>query len=153
MCRNTSAPFCFSPCVFQHPLTCDPVAHTRLELDFQTYSQPSVNLLNKDLQLSPSASEILNTIIHMNVFGNIEKKLHIAGSHLDDGAEPAGVSHIADADRPVVLSDPVCWAAHLCLDLASLPLHPRCVLLSADLQAPGAQCSLGFKAVASHVRF
>lgn len=85
----------------------------------------------------------------------LEKKQtpHIAGSHLDDGAEPAGVSHIADADRPVFLSDPVCWAAHLCLDLASLPLHPRCVLLGADLQAPGAQRSLGFKAVASRVGF
>lgn len=78
----------------------------------------------------------------MNVFGKIKKKkLYTAASHLDDGAEPAGVSHIADADGPVVLSDPVCRAAHLCLDLTSLPLHPRCVLLGADLQAPGAQCS------------
>lgn len=46
MCRNISAPFYFSPCVFQAQLTCDCVAYTRLELDFQTckqstFSQPS----------------------------------------------------------------------------------------------------------------
>lgn len=70
-----------------------------------------------------------------------KKKLWIPDFNLDDGTEPAGVSHIADADGPIVLSDPVCWAAHLCLDLTSLPLHPGCILLSADLQAPGAQCS------------
>lgn len=74
-----SAPFYFSPCVFQDPLTRDPVAHTRLELVFQTrkqstFSQPSVNLPNKVGQLNPSASEILNTVIHMNVFGKIKKK-------------------------------------------------------------------------------
>lgn len=70
----------------------------------------------------------------------------IPHSHLDDGAEPAGVSDIANADGPVVLTDPVCRAAHLCLDLTSLPFHSRCVLLSADLQTPAAHCIPGLKA-------
>lgn len=80
-----------------------------------------------------------------------KEALDSTGSHLNDGAEPAGVSHIADADRPVVLSDPVCWAAHLCLDFTSLPLHPRCVLLSTDLQAPGAQWAAVSKKMYWHV--
>ncbi|KAK0145814.1 hypothetical protein N1851_015262 [Merluccius polli] len=33
--------------------------------------------------------------------------------HLDDSAEPAGVPHVADADRPVLLADPVCGDCRL----------------------------------------
>lgn len=123
----------FLPVYFQDPLTCDPAAHTRLKLD----SQPSANLPNR--------------VGCSYVCVRKDKKLYISRSHLDDGAEPASVSHVTDADGPVVLSDPVCRAAHLCLDLTSLPLHPCCVLFSADLQAPEAQCSPGLKAVASCV--
>lgn len=59
-----------------------------------------------------------------------------ADSHLYYGTEPAGVSHIANAHRPVVLTDPVCRAAHLILAFVSFPLHSCCILLCAGLQSP-----------------
>lgn len=57
-------------------------------------------------------------------------------SHLYDSTEPAGVPHIANAHRPVVLTDPVCRAAHLILGLVSFPLHSCCILLCTGLQSP-----------------
>lgn len=55
------------------------------------------------------------------------REIRIIGSRshptdLNDGAEPARVSHITDADGPVVLADPVCGATHV--GLTFTPLHP-----------------------------
>lgn len=57
-------------------------------------------------------------------------------SHLDDSTEPTGVSYVPDPHGTLVLTDPVGRAAHLTLGLASLPLHPGGIFLSAGLQSP-----------------
>lgn len=76
------------------------------------------------LWISSSCGTYVEIQVQLERLGEI--RIIGSGSHgppdLNDGAEPACVSHITDADGPVILADPVCGATHVSLTFT--PLHP-----------------------------
>lgn len=71
-------------------------------------------------------------------FRHLKAKFVIKNStHLNDSAEPAGISHITDAHRTVLLSDPVSRAAALSRPLTSLSFHASRILFCTNLKSPG----------------
>ncbi len=64
-------------------------------------------------------------------------------THLNDSAEPAGISHITDAHRTVLLSDPVSRAAALSRPLTPLSFHAGRGLFCTSLKSPRVKTGVG----------